>query len=147
MKKPRPAAPIHPGKILKADMDELGISINQLGRDLRVPVNRLSLIVNGRRGITADTALRLARYFDTSALYWMNLQSLYDVEAIGAEKREEIERGQVIVSLVTIQKLLQLLIEQSPYPCNRIRHCRYNSPARLSQRNPCRLPQHLAPLT
>ncbi len=98
MKKPRPAAPIHPGKILKADMDELGISINQLGRDLRVPVNRLSLIVNGRRGITADTALRLARYFDTSALYWMNLQSLYDVEAIGAEKREEIERDVRILS-------------------------------------------------
>jgi addiction module HigA family antidote len=55
--------------------------VGVLGRELRVPVNRISAIVNGRRGITADTALRLAQYFGNSAQYWMNLQALYDLEA------------------------------------------------------------------
>ena len=85
-------APIHPGTILREDLEDAGVSINQLGRDLRVPVNRISAIVNGRRGITADTALRLAQYFGNSAQYWMNLQALYDLEAVDAAKREEIQR-------------------------------------------------------
>ena len=85
-------SPIHPGKILKEDLEDVGVSINQLGRELRVPVNRISAIVNGHRGITADTALRLAQYFGSSAQYWMNLQSLYDLEAVEPAKREEIER-------------------------------------------------------
>jgi addiction module HigA family antidote len=85
-------APIHPGSILKEDLEDVGVSINQLGRELRVPVNRISAIVNRRRGITADTALRLAQYFGNSAQYWMNLQALYDLEAVEPAKREEIER-------------------------------------------------------
>ena len=88
----RRLAPIHPGIILKEDLTDSGVSINQLGRDLRVPVNRISEIVNGKRGITADTALRLARYFGTSAQYWLNLQIRYDLEVAEAESLAQIER-------------------------------------------------------
>ena len=72
--------PIHPGEMLWEEfMKPLGISINRLARDLHVPPNRISAIVNGKRGITADTALRLARYFCNSAEFWLNLQSSYDL--------------------------------------------------------------------
>jgi addiction module HigA family antidote len=60
-------------------MVPLGLSINRLARDLHVPVNRVSEIVNGKRGVTADTALRLARYFGSTAEFWLNLQSSYDL--------------------------------------------------------------------
>ena len=74
--------PVHPGEILREDLlKPLGISINRLGRDLRVPVTRVSEIVNGRRGVTADTALRLARYFGTTPELWMSLQSAYDLDS------------------------------------------------------------------
>jgi addiction module HigA family antidote len=73
--------PIHPGQILRADfMEPLGLSMNRLALDLRVPVTRIAEIVHQRRGITPDTALRLARYFNTSAGFWMNLQTAYDLE-------------------------------------------------------------------
>lgn len=73
--------PVHPGEILLEDlMKPLGISINRLARDLRVPVTRVSDIVNGRRSISSDTALRLALYFGTSPEFWMNLQAGYDLE-------------------------------------------------------------------
>jgi addiction module HigA family antidote len=72
--------PVHPGEVLQHEfMSPLGISINALARDLHVPVNRVSKIVNEERGITADTAMRLARYFGTSAEFWLNLQSRYDL--------------------------------------------------------------------
>lgn len=72
---------VHPGEILREDlMRPLRISINRLARDLRVPVTRISEIVNGRRSISADTALRLARFFGNSPEFWMNLQSAYDLE-------------------------------------------------------------------
>ncbi len=86
-------APIHPGTILREDLEDVGVSINQLGRELRVPVNRISAIVNGQRGITADTALRLAQYFGNSPQYWMNLQALYDLEAVDPAKRVEIQQA------------------------------------------------------
>ena len=70
----------------------LGVSINRLGRDLRVPVTRISEIVNGRRGITADTALRLARYFGTTAEFWMNVQAAYDLDAAERVSAEKIAR-------------------------------------------------------
>ena len=74
--------PVHPGEILREDLlKPLGISINRLGRDLRVLVTRMSEIVNGRRGITADTALRLARYFGTTPEFWMNVQAAYDLNS------------------------------------------------------------------
>ncbi|MFH2045668.1 MAG: HigA family addiction module antitoxin [Pseudomonadota bacterium] len=75
--------PITPGEILREDfMEPLGISINQLSRDLSVPPNRISEIVNGKRSITADTALRLERYFNVEAQFWLNLQTEYDLRII-----------------------------------------------------------------
>jgi addiction module HigA family antidote len=73
-------APIHPGAILAEDLADAAVSINELARSLRVPTNRLSRIIRGERGITADTALRLAAFWGTSARYWMNLQALYELD-------------------------------------------------------------------
>jgi len=73
-------------------MKPLGISINRLGRDLRVPVTRVSEIVNGRRSITADTALRLARYFGTTPEFWMSLQAAYDLDAAQRASADRIVR-------------------------------------------------------
>ena len=73
--------PIHPGEILREDyMLPLGLSMNALALALRVPVPRIAEIVHQRRSITPDTALRLARYFNTSARFWLNLQAAYDLE-------------------------------------------------------------------
>ena len=74
--------PIHPGKILLEDMQDEGISINGLAQAIRVPSNRISLIVNGKRGITADTAARLGRYFGTSPQYWLNIQNRFDLDSL-----------------------------------------------------------------
>jgi addiction module HigA family antidote len=85
--------PIKPGKILREDfMDQLGISINKLSRDLSVPPNRISEIVNGKRAITADTALRLQRYFGVEAQFWLNLQTEYDLRMIKRKIWSDIER-------------------------------------------------------
>jgi antitoxin HigA-1 len=85
--------PVHPGEILHEDlMSPLGLSTNRLARDLRVPVTRISEIVNGRRSITADTALRLARYFGSSPQFWLNLQAAYDLEVATRRSVEQIER-------------------------------------------------------
>jgi addiction module HigA family antidote len=73
--------PLHPGEILREHfMADFGVSINRLARDLRVPPTRIGEIVNERRAITPDTALRLGRYFGTTAEFWMNLQSAYDLD-------------------------------------------------------------------
>jgi antitoxin HigA-1 len=85
--------PIHPGEILREDyLKPLGLSMNRLAMDLRVPVTRISEIVHERRGITSDTALRLARYFNTSARFWMNLQAAYDLELAQDELAGQIEQ-------------------------------------------------------
>lgn len=73
-------------------MKPLDVSINRLARDLRVPVTRISEIVNGRRSITADTALRLARYFRTTPEFWMNLQAGYDLDVAQRASAERIAR-------------------------------------------------------
>lgn len=92
-KTPRQLPPVHPGEILQEDlMKPLGLSINRLARDLRVPVTRISEIVNGRRGVSADTALRLARYFGNTAEFWLNLQSAYDLEVAAQESSAQIKR-------------------------------------------------------
>ena len=75
-----------------ASLGEIGVSLNELGCALRVPMNRISEIVNGKRAITVDTAMRLARYFGTSPQYWLNLQSAYDVEVAEREIRPQIEK-------------------------------------------------------
>ena len=75
--------PIPPGEILREEfLRPLGISINQLARDLGVPPNRVSAIVNGKRAITADTALRLGTYFQVSPELWLDLQSDYDLRVL-----------------------------------------------------------------
>ncbi len=84
--------PIHPGELLRDELEEIGVSLNELARALRVPMNRISAIVNGRRSITADTAMRLARYFCTSPQYWLNLQTAYDLEVAGSRLGSRIER-------------------------------------------------------
>jgi addiction module HigA family antidote len=73
-------------------LDPLGMSINHLAKELRVPANRLSQIVRGKRGITADTSLRLARYFGFSPEYWLNMQSHHDLEVIRRQSIAKIER-------------------------------------------------------
>ncbi len=73
--------PVHPGEILLEDfMKPLGLTINRLALDLHVPATRIGEIVHERRRITADTALRLARYFKTNPEFWLNLQNFYDLE-------------------------------------------------------------------
>lgn len=85
--------PITPGEILREDfMGPMNISINKLSRDLVVPPNRISEIVNGKRGITADTALRLERYFGVEAQFWLNLQSEYDLRMIKRKIGNDIEQ-------------------------------------------------------
>ncbi len=81
--------PLHPGEILREQfMTGFGVSINRLARDLRVPPTRISEIVNERRAITPDTALRLARYFGTTPEFWMNLQTAYDLDVARASLRQ-----------------------------------------------------------
>ena len=70
---------IHPGEHLALELQEFGMSASALARNLDVPVNRITGILNGQRAITGDTALRLAHFFGTSPEFWMNLQSLYDL--------------------------------------------------------------------
>jgi addiction module HigA family antidote len=85
--------PIHPGEILLEEfLRPFGISINKLARDIDVPPGRVSLIVNGKRSITADTALRLSKYVRVSAELWMNLQSDYDLQVAQRKVKDEIER-------------------------------------------------------
>jgi addiction module HigA family antidote len=85
--------PPHPGEIIKEDyLVPLGMSVNRLAKGLGVGAARLNEIVRGKRGITADTALRLARYFGTSPEFWLNLQSLYDLRMAERKARARIER-------------------------------------------------------
>lgn len=72
--------PVHPGEILREWLDELGLSAYALAKAIGVPVNRVTAILAGERAVTADTALRLARFFDMEAQFWMNLQTRYDLE-------------------------------------------------------------------
>ena len=71
--------PIHPGEHLAEELKELGISAAELARQIEVPVNRITEIINAQRGVTADTALRLGHWFGTTPDYWLNLQKLYEL--------------------------------------------------------------------
>lgn len=84
----------HPGETLREDyLNPLGMSINRLALELRVPATRMLDIVHERRGVTADTALRLARYFNTTPKFWLNLQSAYDLAVATEAKQDEIARN------------------------------------------------------
>ena len=85
--------PVHPGEILREEfMVPLGLSMNGVAMDLRVPVTRIADIVHEKRGITADTALRFARYFKNSAAFWMNLQTRYDLDIAEDALSSKVER-------------------------------------------------------
>jgi addiction module HigA family antidote len=84
--------PIHPGEHLAEELKELGISAAELARQIDVPVNRVTGIINGQRAITADTALRLGHWFGTSAEFWLNLQKLYELRLARAEVGDRVEK-------------------------------------------------------
>jgi antitoxin HigA-1 len=85
--------PPHPGETIKEDyLVPLGISVNQLAKALGIGTARVNEIIRGERGVTADTALRLARYFGTSAEFWLNLQSLYELRVAERKARDRINR-------------------------------------------------------
>jgi addiction module HigA family antidote len=92
----RKSAPLHPGEILALEfLEPLSLSRRRVARDLSIPPRRIHEIVRGKRGITADTALRLARYFKTTEQFWLNLQTHYDLEVardrLGDRLREEVQ--------------------------------------------------------
>lgn len=94
---PKKLAPIHPGEILLEEfLEPLGITQYRLARDIRVPPRRINEIVHGRRAITADTALRLARYFRTSERFWLNLQARYDLEVEKDRLGDRLEKEIVV---------------------------------------------------
>jgi len=85
--------PIHPGEHLAEELRELGFSAAELARQIAVPINRITGIINGQRGVTADTALRLGHWFGTSPQFWMNLQQMYELRVA------ELEVGAQIATL------------------------------------------------
>ncbi len=86
-----PREAIHPGEFLADELEELGLSAAELARIVRVPANRISQIIAGKRNITADTALRLGRYFGTGARIWLNLQTAYELDLAQERAGKEIE--------------------------------------------------------
>lgn len=92
-KKKNQTPPIHPGEILREDlMKPLGLTVNGLASELKVPINRMSEIVNSRHAINADAALRLARYFGNTPEFWINLQAAYDLRATIHSSANRIQR-------------------------------------------------------
>ncbi|MDF1555218.1 MAG: HigA family addiction module antitoxin [Deferrisomatales bacterium] len=83
--------PIHPGEILRGEMEELELSPRQLALALKVPTNRVTGILNEQRAVTADTALRLARYFSMAPEFWINLQSAYELRRARLEVGDQVE--------------------------------------------------------
>jgi len=84
--------PIHPGEHLEEELRGFGVSAAELSRQIEVPVNRITAILNGRRSVTADTALRLGHWFGTSAEFWLNLQKLYELRLAQAKIGTTIEK-------------------------------------------------------
>ncbi|SDE31476.1 HigA family addiction module antitoxin [Rhodospira trueperi] len=85
--------PVHPGDVLRSEfLEPLGLSAYELAKALRIPRSRANDIVRGRRGISTDTALRLARYFGTTAVFWINLQTRHDLEVADRTVRPQIEQ-------------------------------------------------------
>ena len=87
---PRPA--VHPGEILAEELAEIAVTPTELARQIKVPANRITQIIQGKRSITGDTALRLGHWFGTSAQFWLNLQSAYDIRVAVQEVGADIAR-------------------------------------------------------
>jgi antitoxin HigA-1 len=83
--------PIHPGEILADELNEIGISSAELARQINVPANRISQIISGKRSITADTALRIGKWFGTGPNIWLNLQQSYDLDVATRELGKDLE--------------------------------------------------------
>jgi addiction module HigA family antidote len=83
--------PIHPGEILADELTELGISTAELAGQIKVPANRISQIISGKRSITADTALRLGKWFGTGPKIWLNLQQAYDLDVATLEMGPDLD--------------------------------------------------------
>ncbi len=91
--------PIHPGEVLLEEfLKPLGLSQNRLALDIRVPARRINEIIHGKRRVTADTALRLARYFSTSPQFWLGLQMDYDLDVAEDALAEQIEEEVIVIS-------------------------------------------------
>jgi addiction module HigA family antidote len=90
--KTMPRTPIHPGEVLADELEEIGLSAKTLADVIEVPPNRLYQVLAGKRSVTADTALRLGRYFGMSADFWMNLQISYDLDLARQQLGKTIER-------------------------------------------------------
>jgi addiction module HigA family antidote len=99
---------IHPGEHLADELQALGMSANELAKALRVPTNRITEIIRGKRGISGDTALRLGRWFGTGPDIWMNLQKLYEL------RLAEQKAGESIKDLPTLTQRLQQVGDNSP---------------------------------
>lgn len=84
--------PIHPGEILREELETLAMSARQLAAALHVPANRITSIINEQRAVTADTALRLARFFQTTPEFWLNLQTAYELRRTRQEIGEKVEQ-------------------------------------------------------
>ena len=82
--------PVHPGEILRGELDELGLSANALAKALAVPTNRITAILKGQRGVTADTALRLSCYFGTTPQFWLNLQKTFELRVAEVRSGQDI---------------------------------------------------------
>jgi addiction module HigA family antidote len=93
---------IHPGEHLAEELNELGMSASELARKLDVPPNRITAILNAQRGLTGDTALRLAHFFGTSAQFWLNLQNIYEL------RLAEQKAGKAIHALPQLKQLKRL---------------------------------------
>jgi len=99
-------APIHPGEILVEEfLKPLGITQYRLAKDINVPARRINEIVHGKRSITADTALRLSRYFNLSERFWLNLQGRYDLEVEKDKLNDRIETEVKVLQVQTAQRL------------------------------------------
>jgi addiction module HigA family antidote len=104
--------PIHPGEILADDLTALGMSASELARLISVPTNRVTEILNGQRAVTGDTALRLAHYFNTSAQFWLNLQSNFEL------RLAEQKAGNSIKALPTLN-VRKIRVRHKPKPALR----------------------------
>ncbi len=91
--------PVHPGEVLRDELNEAGLSANALSKALGVPANRMTMILNGQRGVSADTALRLARYFGTTPQLWLNLQKTWEL------RQAEMAAGHEIAKCVMPRQL------------------------------------------
>ena len=101
-----PRSPIHPGEILKDELDGLSLSAAELARAIKVPANRISQILTGKRNISADTALRLGKLFGTGPQFWLNLQTAYELDLAKADGGPDLS---TIVPLATVMHTAEVV--------------------------------------